>query len=171
MSAPDGSPASIRIVEAKSAVDINLARMLFREYAKALGVDLYFQNFKEELAGLPGDYAAPSGRLLLAYADQELAGCVALRGLDEGICEMKRLYVRPEFRGLHIGRILAESVITEARIGGYAIMRLDTLASMRTARALYRSLGFREIPPYRYNPIEGAMFMELQLMHRPSHSK
>jgi putative acetyltransferase len=171
MNIPDGSPASIKIVDADSAVTISMAQMLFREYATSLGVDLYFQNFNEELAGLPGDYAAPSGSLLLAYAIQELAGCVALRKLDEGICEMKRLYVRPEFRGLHIGRSLAETVIMRARNLGYTLMRLDTLASMDTARALYRSLGFREISPYRYNPIKGAMFMELHLTHRPSNSQ
>jgi putative acetyltransferase len=138
---------------------------LFLEYAHSLGFSLCFQNFDKELASLPGDYAPPDGRLLLAEHEEQLAGCVALHKLEDGICEMKRLYVRPQFRRLKVGRALAESIIAEARsIGiGYRRMRLDTVAPlMANAVSLYRQLGFQEIAPYRTNPIEGALYMELQ---------
>ena len=144
--------------------ELEKIRELFLEYAESLGFDLSFQNFDEELANLPGDYAAPKGCLLLARYKDELAGCVAIRPLESSICEMKRLYVKPKFRGLGIGRALAKAVIEQANQIGYTVMRLDTAPSMSAARALYESLGFRKIAPYRYNPIEGAVFMELKLV-------
>jgi len=133
------------------------------EYVDSLGFDLVFQNFEEELRNLPGEYAAPEGCLLLAKYQDQPAGCVALRKLSDGICEGKRLYVRPQFRGLKIGRRLVEAIIAEARRIGYTRMRGDTLALMKTAQALYASLGFKQIEPYCCNPIEGAIFVELVL--------
>ena len=154
----------LEIFKADNSKALEQIRILFEEYAVSLGFDLGFQNFEEELANLPGDYAGPAGCLLIAKYKDQLAGCVALRELSEGVCEMKRLYVRPQFRGLKIGRKLAQAIIEKARRIGYTHMRLDTIPSMDTARALYASLGFREIGPYRYNPIEGAVFMELKLV-------
>ena len=148
---------------AASSADVELARKLFREYETSLGISLCFQGFEEELAGLPGAYAPPRGRLLLAREGNEPAGCGALRPLADDVCEMKRLYVREAFRGRGVGRLLAESLITEGRAIGYARMRLDTLPSMTAAIPLYLSLGFREIPPYRRNPIPGALFLEKEL--------
>jgi ribosomal protein S18 acetylase RimI-like enzyme len=154
----------LRFIEAQSATQLSQARELFLEYAAALGIDLCFQNFDEELATLPGEYAPPGGRLLLAVDEkQEAAGCVALRRIDEDTCEMKRLYVRPAFRGTGLGKGLALAIIEEGRRRGYARMRLDTLPSMRQAITLYRSLGFQPTEAYRHNPITGAMFMELAL--------
>jgi ribosomal protein S18 acetylase RimI-like enzyme len=153
----------LQIVAAETADRLNDTRSLFEEYAASLGIDLEFQHFQEELSHLPGDYAAPAGRLLLALWHGEAAGCIALRPLGEGIGEMKRLYVRPRFQGFGIGRALAAAVINEARTIGYARLRLDTLPSMTRARAMYAALGFRDIAPYRYNPIEGTAFMELLL--------
>ena len=153
---------SIDIVPATSEDHIATARRLFKEYEASLGIELTFQGFAQEVAGLPGAYAPPGGRLLLATG-AEPAGCVALRPLDGGICEMKRLYVRPTARGARLGRRLAETVIREARAIGYARMRLDTLPSMKEAFALYQALGFREIAPYYTTPIAGTRFMELDL--------
>jgi putative acetyltransferase len=152
-----------RIVHAESGRHLEAVRVLFREYAASLGFDLGFQGFDKELAGLPGDYAPPLGSILLARCAEEATGCVAMRKLALAICEMKRLYVCPRFRGQGIGRVLSEKVIADARRIGYTAMRLDTLASMTTARALYRSMGFREITPYRFNPLHDAVFMELKL--------
>ena len=151
------------IVQAESQDDINQARELFKEYAASLGADLCFQDFEKELANLPGVYAPPEGRLLLALFGTQAAGCVALRKIAEGVCEMKRLYIQAEFRGRGIGRRLAVAILEEARKMGYNRMRLDTLPFMKEATALYRSLGFQPISPYRHNPIEGALFMELDL--------
>lgn len=153
----------LEIVQAQGESDLQAARTLFEEYAASVGVDLCFQGFPEEVAGLPGDYAPPRGRLFLSFHDGRLAGCVALRDLGEGICEMKRLFVRPGCRGSGAGRALVEALIAEARRIGYARMRLDTLPSMEQARSLYQSLGFREIPAYRYNPVPGTAFLELCL--------
>ena len=149
--------------QAESAEQINEAKRLFQEYADGLGVDLCFQNFEWELASLPGDYALPDGRLLLALSHDRTAGCVALRPLSPGVCEMKRLYVRPDFRGAGLGRRLANEIMGEARKIGYQRIRLDTLPFMSEAIALYRSLGFQEIGPYRENPIEGSLYMEADL--------
>ena len=153
----------LKIVQAKTDEEVQTARGLFEEYAASLGVDLSFQNFDQELAQLPGDYSPPDGRLLLAVCDNQIAGCVALRKLENGISEMKRLYVKPQFRGSKIGLTLAETIIEEARRIGYTRMRLDTLPSMTRARAVYESLGFRRIDPYRFNPIADTAFLELTL--------
>lgn len=158
------------IVELSSPVaphELELVRDIFREYARGLGVDLCFQRFDEELAGLPGDYAPPRGALLLAYVDGEVAGCVALRPLDSvdyaNAAEMKRLYVRKAFRGFGLGRQLAERALDAARAAGYDCVLLDTLDEMEAARALYGELGFEEIPPYYHNPIAGAHYLKAEL--------
>lgn len=154
----------LSLVQAETAEQFEEVRQLWREYAAWLEVDLCFQNFERELAELPGRYAPPEGRLLLALSNDDLAGCIALRKIGEGTCEMKRLYVRPRFRGQGIGRRLTEALIEEAREVGYARMLLDTLPSkMKEAALVYRSFGFREIEPYYYNPVADAVYMELTL--------
>ena len=151
-------------MNAESAAQIAVIRELFLEYANSLGFSLCFQSFDRELARLPGDYAPPEGRLLLMECDGEPAGCVALHPLEAGICEMKRLYVRPRYRGKGLGRVLVERILSEARTAGYGRIRLDTVEPvMKDAVAMCRRFGFRDIPPYRENPIEGAMYLELEL--------
>lgn len=154
----------MQIIQADTPEHTQQARGIFREYEAWLGLDLCFQNFEKELAELPGAYAPPTGRLLLAFENDELAGCVALRKVSDGVCEMKRLFLRPQFHGNGRGRELAETIIAEARSAGYSRMRLDTLPEqMGKAIALYRSLGFKEIEAYYNNPVSGALFMELVL--------
>lgn len=142
-------------------------RTIFREYAAQLGVDLCFQGFEEELAGLPGDYAGPHGALLLAFVDDALAGCGALRPLHDvdypNACEMKRLYVRRTFRRFGLGRLLARQLMDRAIEAGYSTMLLDTLDDMEAARNLYATLGFVEIPPYYFNPVPGAHYLKVDL--------
>jgi putative acetyltransferase len=146
---------------------IDATRALFTEYAQALGIDLCFQQFDAELAGLPGDYAAPQGGLLLAFVDGALAGCGAFRPLPDvdyaNACEMKRLYVRPAFRRFGLGRLLAQALIDGATQAGYSAMLLDTLDDMESARGLYETLGFTEVPPYYFNPIPGAHYLKVDL--------
>ena len=155
----------MRIVQAQSETEIEQVRELFGEYVAWLGINLCFQNYDKEVADLPGDYAPPRGRLLLALDDDgTAAGCAALRNLGNEVCEMKRLFVRPAFRGQRLGWRLAEMVLTEARALGYERIRLDTLpGKMDRAIAMYRVLGFKDIAPYYNNPVAGAAFMELEL--------
>lgn len=154
----------MRIVQAVSESQIQDARELFEEYAAGLGFSLCFQNFDQELASLPGDYAAPHGRLLLADLEDEIAGCVAIRKLDASTCEMKRLFVRSEFRGKRLGKILVQAIIGEAKTIGYLKLRLDTIpGKMDDAISLYRSIGFKEVGPYYNNPTPGTLYMELDL--------
>ncbi|MGD0552378.1 MAG: GNAT family N-acetyltransferase [Sedimentisphaerales bacterium] len=153
----------LKILDAHTGENLEVVRKLFEEYRSSLPFDLCFQNFDEELANLPGEYATPTGCLLLAMYQNEAAGCVALRRIDKKICEMKRLFVRPQFRRRGIGRALAEAVIERAKRAGYKQIRLDTAPTMGAARGLYESLGFEKIEAYRYNPLEGVVFMELSL--------
>jgi len=153
----------LSIIEAKTLEELQCAQKLFEEYAASLNFDLCFQNFAEELANLPGEYSPPDGCILLAWQDGESAGCVALRKLDESICEMKRLYVTPAFRGLGIGKALTEAIIAEARMKSYKKMCLDTVPSMHEAQTLYESLGFQDVQTYRHNTVCGTRFMELTL--------
>lgn len=156
---------NLKISQPTRPEELDSVRQLFQEYADSLSFDLGFQNFAEELADLPGKYAPPSGCILLATVNHQPAGCVALKPLTAGICEMKRLFVRPQFRKTGLGRTLAEQIIKEAKQLGYSSIRLDTIPSMMgKAVSLYRALGFREIPAYCENPIPGAMFMELRLV-------
>ena len=148
---------------ASGEVDVAAVRALFDEYAREIATDLCFQGFAQERDGLPGAYSPPSGRLLVVERGGVIAGCVALRPLEEGTAEMKRLYLRPEARGTGSGRRLALILIAEAESAGYERLRLDTLPSMGAAIAMYRDLGFREIPPYRHNPVPGALFFERRL--------
>ena len=160
----NGREPSLHATQVESREQAAEVRELFLEYARSLTFDLCFQSFDEELAGLPGDYAPPDGRLLLATFEGQAAGCVALHKIENDVCEMKRLYVRPQFRGKGLGKALAERIIHEAGEIGYKKLRLDTVEPvMRTAVAMYRALGFQEIAPYRANPIDGALYMELQL--------
>jgi ribosomal protein S18 acetylase RimI-like enzyme len=154
---------SVVVREAGSREDIAAVKRLFVEYAQSLDVDLCFQSFDKELTELPGAYAGESGRLLLAEIDGSAVGCVGLRKLSDGICEMKRLYVNPNGRGMRIGRLLADEIIGRGRRLGYERMRLDTLPTMQAAIGMYRALGFVEIEPYCNNPVPGALFLELQL--------
>ncbi|MBA2606721.1 MAG: GNAT family N-acetyltransferase [Acidobacteria bacterium] len=152
------------IIQAETSEQIEEARLLFREYEAWLGVDLCFQSFEEELKNLPGEYAQPSGRLFLALSIEKVAGCIALRKLGDTTCEIKRLFVRPDFRGLRLGQMLIEKALAEAKAIGYLRVRLDTLPDkMPKAVELYQSYGFREIPPYYENPHKETLFMEKEL--------
>lgn len=161
------TPDTIQLHAAHSAADFTAAREVLQEYARSLPVDLSFQHFEQEVAGLPGEYAAPRGTLLLAWADKQVAGCCGLRPLDAvdypNACEMKRLYVRPAFRRLGLGRQLAEAIMDAARLAGYATILLDTLDEMEAARTLYEDLGFVEIPPFYHSPIAGAHYLKAEL--------
>jgi len=153
------APPRVALAQATTPLALAHVRALFLEYAEGLGIDLAFQDFESELASLPGAYVSPRGALLLATYGMEVAGCAAMRPFDEDICEMKRLYVRPRHRGHGIGRMLAEATVFAARKAGYARMRLDSLPWMEAAIALYRAMGFAEIPSYRYNPVPGTVYM------------
>jgi len=161
------APDKARLLRPHSTADYDGVRALFQEYADSLGVDLCFQNFETELRQLPGEYASPRGTLLVAVVGDTFAGCCALRPLDSAdysnASEMKRLYVRPEFRGLGLGRMLVESILDAARQSGYGCVLLDTLDDMESARALYAELGFEEVPPFYYNPIPGAHYLKAEL--------
>jgi len=154
---------TINIKEVAGTSDLDAVRILFREYADSLVFDLFFQDFEKELESLPGRYAVPEGCLLVAENQDGIVGCVAVRKTDNGLCEMKRLFVRPEYRGTGIGRRLAMEIIQTAIRLGYSRMRLDTTPSMSTATSLYRSLGFYDTEPYCYNPVPGAVYLELDL--------
>lgn len=161
------TPPNTQLVTPVSAAELAGVRTLFLDYAGSLSVDLCFQNFEAELNALPGEYGPPRGALVLATVDGELAGCCAMRPLDTvdypNACEMKRLYVRPNYRGLRLGRLLAENILDAGRLCGYNCILLDTLDDMESARALYQELGFVEIPPYYYNPIAGAHYLKAVL--------
>ena len=155
------------ILPADNAAAVDASRLLFQEYAESLQIDLSFQGFERELFLLPGEYQSPRGALLLAQVGGEYAGCCALRPMDTSdypnACEMKRLYVRPGFRGLGLGRLLTEAILDQARVAGYGCVLLDTLDDMESARALYEDLGFQSVPPYYFNPIAGAHYLKADL--------
>lgn len=153
----------MRIRDADALDYLEIVRSLFLEYESTLNVDLCFQGFQKELAELPGEYARPSGRLLVAFKRDEAVGCGAFRKLEGDVCEMKRLFVRPKHQGRSIGSALARALIQGAQAAGYSRMRLDTMPEMRRAISMYRALGFQEIPAYRFNPVPGSLFFELQL--------
>jgi ribosomal protein S18 acetylase RimI-like enzyme len=152
-------PAEVQYIDA-GAAEVPVMRELFSEYGRSLGIDLSFQDFDQELATLPGKYAPPDGAVIIARLGAAACGCVALRRIDQATCEMKRLYVRPDARGLGVGAELVRLIVDRAKSRGYRAMRLDTLPSMKSAIALYASFGFREIPAYTFNPIHGAVYME-----------
>jgi len=155
----------MKIFQASSDLDIQTAHSLFEEYEASLGISLCFQNFAEELAKLPGEYASPDGRLLLVSEDDVVGGCIALRKIDDATCEMKRLYIRPAFRGRGLGRKMVQAILNEAKEIGYTRIRLDTMPGrMDDAIGLYRSFGFKEISPYYSTPIDDTLFMELRLV-------
>lgn len=154
---------TIEVRNAELPRDLDVTRELFREYSQGLGIDLCFQGFEAELAQLPGKYAAPKGTILLAWQADKALACVAMRPVDESNCEMKRLYVRPEARSLKLGRRLVDRIIAEARQAGYRRICLDTMPSMTAAIGLYATLGFTPIGPYVFNPVEGALFLGLDL--------
>ena len=154
----------VKIIPVNTTAHINTVRRLFREYENFLGVDLCFQDFEKELTELPGKYAPPQGALLLVLVDEEVAGCVAVRKFKTNICEMKRLYVRPRYRGKKIGKMLAEKIISTARMRGYTTMLLDTLTHLKEAIALYQSLGFKKRESYYHNPLPGVIYWELDLL-------
>lgn len=160
----------MKMIQAQTADEMETVRTLFREYQQFLGVDLCFQGFEEELARLPGCYTPPRGRLLLAQEGEQAAGCVALRPLDDGACEMKRLFVRPDYRGQGLGRLLAAQMVSEATALGYVVMRLDTLETLKSAMQLYTSMGFQRRAAYYVNPLPGVVYWERALSNRASAS-
>ena len=153
----------IDIIHAKTEAHFDEARILFREYEKELGVDLCFQSFEEELSGLPGKYQLPDGALLLGMVNNRAAGCVAMRKLNSSVCEMKRLFVRPRYREQGLGRLLSEKIIRQAQHCGYQFMNLDTLARLKEALTLYSLLGFTKTDPYYHNPLDGVVYLRLDL--------
>jgi GNAT superfamily N-acetyltransferase len=162
LSAPNNS-SLVTIAPATSAEEIAIARALFQEYAVSISIDLCFQHFETELATLPGAYAPPTGCLLLARINQQTAGCIALRQMNSGVAELKRLYVRPRFRKRGCGKALVEAALSKARRIGYRTARLDTLREMHDAISLYRTFGFGEVPPYRAGEPEGICYFEMPL--------
>jgi len=163
----DESASRLNLRRAQGAQDMLMARALFEDYRADLGIDLCFQGFADELDQLPGEYAEPAGALLLAFVDGAPAGCCALRPLVNSdhinACEMKRLFVRPAFRGFGLGRLLVDEILSLARLAGYSNMLLDTLSDMEAARALYQEAGFIEVPPYYHNPLPGAHYLKVEL--------